>query len=60
VAREPGKKAAPLRPPKLSYALVVTVINKRTPDLYERIEAKYRNQLMAIVPKVDIPVRIRS
>lgn len=60
VAREPGRKSAPLRPPKLSYALVVTIYNKSTPDLYERIEAKYRNQLLAIAPKVELPVRVRA
>lgn len=60
VAREPGKKSSPLRPPKLSYALVVTIYSKSTPDLYERIEQKYRNQLMAITPKVDLPVRLRA
>lgn len=57
IAREPGSSASPRRAPKLTYALVVTISSKKTPDLYEKIQAKY-SALVAITPRVQIPIAI--
>ncbi|TFB32344.1 S8 family peptidase [Pseudomonas sp. F01002] len=57
IAREPGNSVSPRRAPKLTYALVVTVSSKTTPDLYEKIQAKY-SALVAISPRVQIPIAI--
>jgi hypothetical protein len=42
-----------------SYALIVSVKAKRIADLYNRIVLRYRGQLEALVPVVEIPVRIK-
>ncbi|MDH1145246.1 S8 family peptidase [Pseudomonas mosselii] len=57
IAREPGNSDSPRRAPKLSYALVVTISSKKTPDLYERIQARY-SALVAITPRIQIPIAI--
>ncbi|MEN2506883.1 S8 family peptidase [Stutzerimonas stutzeri] len=57
LAREPGKSESPARAPKLPYALVVTVISKKTPDLYEKVQAKYK-ALVEIQPKIQIPISL--
>ena len=46
--------------PKLRYAMVITVESKRTPDLYDRVLLTYATQLEALVPRVNIPLRIQS
>ncbi len=43
---------------ELKYALVVSVTARRVADLYERIVRRYRGQLEALVPLVEIPVRV--
>ncbi len=43
---------------KIRYAMVITVESKRTPDLHDRVLRTYVNQLEALVPRVDIPLRI--
>ena len=48
------------RSQELKYALVVSVAAKRMPDLYDRIVRRYRNQLEALQPVIEIPVRIDS
>jgi len=45
---------------QLKYALVVSVKARRLSDLYDRIVRRYRNQLEALVPIIDIPVRINA
>jgi hypothetical protein len=40
-------------------ALIVSVKAKRIADLYNRIVLRYRGQLEALVPVVEIPVRIK-
>jgi hypothetical protein len=42
----------------LKYALVVSVQAKRVTDLYDRIVRRYRGQLEALVPVIEIPVRV--
>jgi len=44
---------------ELKYALIVSVKAKRIADLYNRIVLRYRGQLEALVPVVEIPVRIK-
>jgi len=58
LAREPGVKSSPSKAPKLPYALIVTVVNKNTPDLYTKVENKYRNRLTAMTPRVDIKIPV--
>jgi hypothetical protein len=43
---------------QLKYALIVSVKAKRVSDLYDRIVRRYRNQLEALVPLIEIPVRV--
>jgi hypothetical protein len=43
---------------ELKYALIVSVKAKRMVDLYDQIVRRYRGQLEALVPVVEIPVRI--
>lgn len=43
---------------KMRYALVVTVRSSRTPDLYDRVVRQYAGLLEAMVPLVEIPVRV--
>lgn len=58
IAREPGNSVTPVRAGKLSYALVVTVKSNRIPDLYEKVQAKYLSSLVAIQPKIEIPIAL--
>jgi hypothetical protein len=48
------------RSQELEYALIVSVSAKRMPDLYDRIVRVYRNQLEALQPVIEIPVRINA
>ena len=43
---------------KIRYALVVTVRSPRTPDLYDTVLRTYAGQLEALLPIIDIPVRV--
>jgi hypothetical protein len=43
---------------ELKYALIVSVKAKRIADLYDQIVRRYRGQLEALVPIVEIPVRV--
>jgi hypothetical protein len=55
-ARSSGGVA--LDPKKIRYALVVTVRSGQTPDLYDRVLRAYAGQLEALLPIVEIPVRV--
>jgi Subtilase family len=54
-AREGGGKAS--IPPKIPYALVVSVIAPKTPDLYNKIVRRYVNILRPLQPVITIPIR---
>jgi Subtilase family len=43
---------------KIRYALVVTVRSPRTPNLYDNVLRAYAGQLEALLPIIDIPVRV--
>jgi hypothetical protein len=45
---------------ELKYALVASVTARRVADLYARIVRRYRGQLEALVPLVEIPVRVQN
>ncbi|HAA44143.1 S8 family peptidase [Vreelandella sedimenti] len=60
VAREPGISNSPQGAEKIHFALVVTVLSKKTPDLYEQVQQKYINTLVPIEPQIDVPVQIRN
>jgi hypothetical protein len=57
IAREPGNSDSPRRAPKLNYALVVTIQAKKIPDLYEKVQERYK-ELVAIEPKIQIPIAV--
>jgi hypothetical protein len=54
-AREGGGKAT--TPPKIPYALVVSVSSPKTPDLYNKIVRRYANILRPLQPVITIPIR---
>jgi len=45
---------------QLKYVLIVSVTAKRIPDLYDRIVRRYRTQLEALQPVIEIPVRVKT
>ena len=45
---------------KIRYAMIITVESKRTPDLYDRVLRTFATQLEALVPRIDIPLRIQT
>jgi hypothetical protein len=55
-ARQSGMNFAPEE--ALPYALVVSVQAKQLGDLYDRVVRKYAKQLEALLPVVEIPVRV--
>lgn len=54
-AREGGGKAG--KPQDIQYALIVTIRAPKSKDLYDRIFRRYRTQLEALRPVIEIPVR---
>jgi hypothetical protein len=54
-AHENGPSYLSAKP--IPYALVVTVHAKNVPDLYDRISQRYRTQLKALRPVIQIPIR---
>jgi hypothetical protein len=44
---------------RIRYALVLTVRAKRMPDLYDQVVRAYAGQLEALVPVIDIPIRVK-
>jgi hypothetical protein len=54
-ARKGGHAYVNAKP--IPYALVVTVHAKNVPDLYDRISQRYRTQLEALKPVIQIPIR---
>lgn len=58
-AREPGSQKNPDNAPKLSYALLITITSEKTPDLYEKIQDRFKS-LTALQPKIDIPVPVSA
>ena len=42
----------------LRYALIVSVTAKRMRDLYDRVVRRYRTQLEALRPVIEIPIRV--
>lgn len=60
LAREPGTRASPSQAVKLPYALIITVESKRTPDIYEKVEQRYRHRLSAMQPRIELPVSIQT
>jgi hypothetical protein len=54
-AREGGARAS--TPPKIRYALVVSVTAPKTPDLYNKIVRRYATQLRPLQPVIALPIR---
>ncbi len=55
-ARQNGGDAR--SPRAIPYALVVTVESRRTADLYDRVVRAYAGRLEALVPVIELPVRV--
>jgi len=55
-ARSGGGKPDDARP--ISYALVLTVSSKRTPDLYDQVVRAYPGVLVPLTPVISIPIRL--
>lgn len=55
--REGGADAT--NPKPIPYALIITVQANRVSDLYDRVAARYRTQLEALQPVIEIPIRNR-
>lgn len=53
-AREFGSIAQ--QPKSIPYSLVVSVTVPKIPELYDRILNRYRTDLEALVPKIEIPI----
>lgn len=45
-------------PRGIPYALVVTVESRRTADLYDRVIRAYAGRLEALLPVIELPVRV--
>ena len=56
-ARKGGHQYVSAKP--IPYALVVSVIAKQVPELYDRIAQRYRTQLEPLRPVIEIPIKIR-
>ena len=46
--------------PIIRYAMVITVESTHTPDLYDEVLRTYATRLEALVPRIDIPLRIQA
>jgi hypothetical protein len=56
-ARKGGPQYVSAKP--IPYALVVSVIAKQVPELYDRIAQRYRTQLEPLRPVIQIPIKVR-
>ena len=45
---------------ELKYALIISVKARRMTDLYNRIVRRYRGTLEALLPVIEIPVKVDS
>ena len=54
VAREPGFSATPSGAPDIHYALIISLIQERTRDLYERVVKAFPNEISALQPVSQI------
>lgn len=60
IAREPGSAVAPNNAPEIHYALVVSLIQAKTQDLYERVTAAFPSVVSAIQPVVSINATVST
>ena len=56
IAREHGHMGG--RAPQVKIALVLTIKNAKTKDLYDRVLTSYRERLKPLRPRVQLPLRI--
>jgi Subtilase family len=56
-ARKGGHQYVSAKP--IPYALIVSVIAKKVPDLYDRIAQRYRTQLEPLRPVIQIPIKVQ-
>jgi hypothetical protein len=60
IARAPGLSTSPNDAPEIHYALVVSLIQEKTPDLYERVVAAFPKIVSAIQPVISIETSIST
>jgi len=58
VAREPGRADTPSRAPDIHYALVISLIHKRTRDIHEKVLEAFPLQVAMLEPVVSIEASI--
>lgn len=54
IAREPGLSISPGDAPEIHYALVVSLIQEKTSDLYERVLSAFPTEVSALKPLIQI------
>ena len=54
IAREPGRSATPSGAPEIHFALVISLIQGKTPDIYERVQAEFPTLVSQIGPVIAI------
>lgn len=60
IAREPGLSTSPSDAPDIHFAMVVSLIQPKTGDLYERVAAAFPRVVSAIEPVIDIEPTITT
>ena len=60
IAREPGLSASPNDAPSIHYALIISLIQDKTPDLYERVIKAFPAEVSALQPvrNIEVPLSL--
>lgn len=54
IARAPGRSITPSDAPDIHYALVITIVQEKTKDLYERLVAAFPNEVSSMTPAIPL------
>jgi hypothetical protein len=60
VAREPGSSGSPSNAPEINYALVISLSQNKTADLYEKVQSVFAKQISVIEPVVAIDITLSA
>jgi len=58
VAREPGNSVTPSKAPDIHYALAISLIQRKTTDLSEKVQQAFSTVVAPIEPVIDIEVPV--
>jgi hypothetical protein len=58
VARAPGMSGTPNKAPDIHYALVISLIQHKSSDLYEKVQAAFSTVVAPIEPLIEIEVPV--